>query len=791
MVGPANSKTWGLTPAVDCNWNTTAGALPDGSYTITVQIFDVAGNSAYGTPRTVTVDNNAPTPFTHVNFTEASPNLYWNGTPGTPIWYDPDVGANFTVRMSAADAGVGMQHVSFPSLGAGWTPAGANVPGAGPNFDFSYTYTPSPATPGSVTPIAVDNAGNPRNGTFIVNPDNTAPTGATIDVAGAIQQSTSTTITYSTGTDLESGINTWYLERNTSPLAGNNCTSWAGWTPIAASTGVPVSYTDNTLAGPGNCYEYRLVVTDRVGNSTTATDAAAFTVKVDNRAPAGSISAAPVGPISGNNVGFTGNATDDETGVQKIKVDYSGPSAGNMCDNVVPVAGVWNCSWDTLARAPGLYTLTLRVTDLAGNWYETQRTVMVDNTGPTIVSLAFNDGGSTFAHAIGSTAYFNPAGAGTIRVDVDANDGAGSGMKEIVYPGLVFAPWGPGGTDSVAPYEWPYAWASHPAGTANPGAKTVNAVDNANNVTTAPFSIVEDALPPAGVTLDVTPQVRNTAGTIITFLNGSDGQSGLRERRLQRERTAYANGVCVGPWTGMANLGLVNPVSSYNDTTIQNGFCYRYQIVVTDNVNNVTTVADPDVVSMDDTRPVGFINNTPVGPVSGDNVSITGAADDGGSRVAKVDVRYKNGPAATPSGVICLNPTPLAPPAPASSTTWGSPAHTDCLWDTLTLGLVDGMYTLEIIVTDVAGNASIPYTRLIQVDNQPPLVTFNSFSEGTNLDYQHWAGGPSTTMYYNPAFGGSFDVRIDVNDGGGTGAQRVDFVDPGAAAPAIHVKVSA
>jgi len=67
--------------AWSCNWNTAVGALPDGLYTITLQVQDVAGNlNAAPITRTIMIDNTAPI-TTFDSFTEgANPQFqYWSG----------------------------------------------------------------------------------------------------------------------------------------------------------------------------------------------------------------------------------------------------------------------------------------------------------------------------------------------------------------------------------------------------------------------------------------------------------------------------------------------------------------------------------------------------------------------------------------------------------------------------------------------------------------------------------------------------------------------------------------
>jgi len=175
-------------------------------------------------------------------------------------------------------------------------------------------------------------------------------------------------------------------------------------------------------------------------------------------------------------------------------------------------------------------------------------------------------------------------------------------------------------------------------------------------------------------------------------------------------------------------------------------------------VQNQAVYSSPNEVKVDRTLPTGTISGTPVGPVGGTIVPLTGTSTDLESGVQKVDLTF-TGPA---SGAVCNNP-----PTP---TAWS------CAWDT-TVGVPDGLYTLTLTITDLAGNTNAT-TRTIVVDNNPPTTGFNSFVELTNPQYM-WSAPATTTMFFNPAFTGSFMVKADAADGG-AGVDRVDFPALGA-----------
>jgi len=224
--------------------------------------------------------------------------------------------------------------------------------------------------------------------------------------------------------------------------------------------------------------------------------------------------------------------------------------------------------------------------------------------------------------------------------------------------------------------------------------------------------------------------------------------------QAQRAVSPYVNGVCTG-YGAWANIGGANPGASYTDSTLVDGFCYMYQYLVRDNVDNLATYTSANEVRRDNTAPFGTINAAPAGPIGGAANSITGTSGDTFSGVQKVDVKY-SGPM---SGPICL--------APASPTAW------TCNWNTI--GLTDGLYTITLEVTDNAGTReTAAINRAIIVDNNPPIASFASFAPSAGAGFQHWAGGASTTLFFNPTQTGSTIIAINASDAG-TGMNRVQF----------------
>jgi hypothetical protein len=197
---------------------------------------------------------------------------------GTTVFTNPQSGltGGFTVTSAATDAESGVQNVSFPSLGAGYSGGGTDTTSP---YTGTYTWSGSSATssgPKSVT--ATNGAGGQTTSTFTVTPDTTPPSVPTPTVANGYVGSTTLPVTLGAATDSGSGLNaaTLVLQRDTVALNGGQCSFTSTWTTVTLSGG------NDTLTN-GNCYRYRQIQSDNVGNQTTS--GTSNTVKIDTTVP--------------------------------------------------------------------------------------------------------------------------------------------------------------------------------------------------------------------------------------------------------------------------------------------------------------------------------------------------------------------------------------------------------------------------------------------------------------------------------------------------------------------------
>lgn len=222
-------------------WNTTLYSQT--THTLTVVVRDGANppNITTSSPRTVTVDNTAPT---GVAITSPGQGAHVGGT---------------AVTVTATASDTNMHSVQFKRDGVD-----LGAPDTTPPYTVVWNTTLVPDGPHVLTAVARDIAGNPttsidRN----VTVDNTAPTGVvmTAPAPGATVAGTVTLSANATGADLvqfqRDGVNLLPIDR----------------------TGPPYSISWNSTTVPDGLHTLRAVASDYAGNPTTSLS---ITVNVNN-----------------------------------------------------------------------------------------------------------------------------------------------------------------------------------------------------------------------------------------------------------------------------------------------------------------------------------------------------------------------------------------------------------------------------------------------------------------------------------------------------------------------------
>ncbi len=397
------SVTWASQPA-------------DGPYVIVARATDNAGNTTDSSPVAVTVDNT--TPVHALTLTSGSGAYLAGGT----LYFRGDAAGSFILGDALTDATSGPANVGYPSIATvGWTHSPETIT-SGPSFASStFSWTPSPSTPSGYTVTGHDLAGNSATQPLTFVSDTAPPAGGSVTYPGGYTTVASVPVSLDDGTDLQSGVDTTssgseLLQRASASLANGSCGAFGAYTTIATHPGS--GPTDNGVAS-GNCYRYRYVVLDRVGNAATSTSGTV--VKVDTDAPNAFSLSAPaagfVGPSS--NVSATSVDTGG-SGMAELELRYC---AGATCSFAAGTAigspgsgGSISRAWDLSTLTDGAsYTLVARATDAAGNTTDSApTTVTLDKSSPVTIDDA--PSGSQSAPV---TVTLSASDAGRVRRRVD------------------------------------------------------------------------------------------------------------------------------------------------------------------------------------------------------------------------------------------------------------------------------------------------------------------------------------------------------------------------------------
>jgi hypothetical protein len=359
-------------------------------------VTDQAGNSATYTSPDIKVDTTAP----------AAPALGFSAfantsVTGTTLYYRPDAASGaVTLTATSSDADSGVASYGFPALGSGWT----STPGATGVTTYSYS-APNPTAPsGSQNVTATNHAGQASAaGAFTVASDATPPAGGTITYSNGYVTSAPVSVSFTPGSDGGSAINaaSGVLQRGTASLAGGVCAGIVTFATIAVSPTSP--YSDGGVSS-GQCYQYRYLISDAVGNQATYTNA--NVLKLDTQGPTHAFSlASPIvgASLSGTTLYYKGNAA----GSFKLVDTLTDPSGVVSATFPAIATTGWTHAVETVATpAGGPFTSTtfswiatptnpagfaVSALDNATNSSSTGITFASDTTAPTGGSVSYTD----------------------------------------------------------------------------------------------------------------------------------------------------------------------------------------------------------------------------------------------------------------------------------------------------------------------------------------------------------------------------------------------------------------
>ncbi len=260
VCGAFGSYTLAATDPASSTTNVVVGGF---CYRYQYVVADSVGNTTTYTSGDVKVDTTAPA-APSLSFGSFS-NTWWDGVSAFVYYRAAAPTGSFTVTASSTDFDSGIASYTFPAaFGTNWTA----TPGALGVMTYSWSGAPAAVTAKTIS--ATNNATKASGASAAFTPTNdvTAPGAGSVTYPDTTTASTSVNVGFTTGTDSGSGVGTRLLQRASAPYSGT-CGAFTSFSTIA--TNPPASSYNDTVPSTSTCYMYQYVVSDNVGNQTTAT----------------------------------------------------------------------------------------------------------------------------------------------------------------------------------------------------------------------------------------------------------------------------------------------------------------------------------------------------------------------------------------------------------------------------------------------------------------------------------------------------------------------------------------
>jgi hypothetical protein len=512
--------------------------------------------------------------------------------------------------------------------------------------------------------VVTDRAGNSETATVATRRvDNTKPTAGLTDPGANLRSTVTLT---GTATDAGSGVASVAFERSAAGSGGP-------WTAIGTDTdgadGWSASF-DTAAAGDG-LYDLRVVVTDRAGNSETATVA---TRRVDNTAPTTGHDA-PGGPAASDvTVTLTPNDSGSGASATQHRVD----------------GGPWQSGTSVLIPAPsdhsndGSHTIEFYSTDAAGNVEGIQSaTVVIDTLG-----------------AAGAPADPGSFLRGVVTLEASPADTSGIVSVEFQFSPAGMEAWAAVGTDLVAPYS--VTWDTTTVGNGQYDLR-VRVVDGAGNITTTNLpslpKVVDNASPTGSVTAPAASAY--VSGTVTVSASASDTPvaSAISSVEFQVKPSGASEFGSLGTDTS-------SPYTASWDTSAVPDGPAELRVVVTDVAGNPAFTSAARTVNVDNDAPTLEFTH-PSADISGTvTLNASGSGD-------LASVTFQRSPVGANSWTAIATDT-SAPFQAGFDTT----------------AVSDGQYDLRAVGTDGSGNTGASPTRTLRVDNTAPAGSMSQPQNG-------------------------------------------------------------
>ncbi|MGK3111585.1 Ig-like domain-containing protein [Candidatus Pantoea formicae] len=710
------------TVGADGTWSFTTPALSNGAHSLTVTVTDAAGNVSSATdPFNFSVTADLPPATTTLEITDDTGSTLAQLGNGA---YTHD---STPVLSGLATAG------AVITLYDGETVLGSVVAGA----DGQWVFTPAALADGSHAFHAsiTDASGTTQSDTITINIDTVAP-----DAASDLQldnDSGSTVVPIAAGGDTND--NTPTLSGTAEP--GSVVTIRDGDTVLGSVTvGSNGSWQFTSPTLNDGAHSLTTTVTDPAGNVSAPSSPIDFTV--DTGVPAAATGLTVTDDVNGTQVLTSGAVTDDNTPTLAGQAEPG--TVVSVYDNntllgTVTVGADGSWSFTTAALSNGAHSLTVTVTDAAGNVSQpttafdltvdaalppaTSSLEVIDDTGSTLVQLA--DGASTHDNT--------PTLSGL----------AGANDTITLYNGDVII----GNTTADANGQWQFDTSNLPDGTY---AFKATATDGAGVSTDSPvITITIDTLAPAAATnLQLTNDDGSTPVAVAAGGATNDITPVLSGNAEPGSTVTILDGTTV---LGTATVGQ-DGTWSFTTPTLTDG-SHSLTTTVTDPAGNVGPASNPFTFTVDSQPPAA------AGDLQLSNNSGSTIVPIASGGTTNADQPVLSGTAEPGSTVTISDGTEVL-----GSVTVGANGS----WSFTSPVLQDGSHSLTTTVTDAAGNIGPISTPInFSVDTTPPAVIGDLVVSDNVGDQQGELASNDTTDDNTPTLSGTTEAGalVSIYDG--------------------------
>ncbi len=551
----------------------------------------------------------------------SKPTLYFNpSSAASGTW-------RLTASMSQSPSSGYRTPLTFSAIAGGWT--SSNYTESGLDIYQDYTWTTAGATGNANTTVDITYGnGQAAQCTVAVLADSASPVGSSLDYGTVyVGQDTAKTIDLklTRGRDLASGIDetSWSVYKSVGTLAGDTCSDYSSFTAVPASelqyttvndqvTGISIAIDQDADYASGRCYKFQLRVSDMVGNTASVTSSGE--VKIDLTAPnCGATWQPDPSPWKNTAVGQTFELLDSIDALTTMSASY------------------YSCTTEASSSA----TCWVDIADVAGNTARCQSPAnRIDLANPDVTCGLVSGTGTQYLISDKNLLYYNPAkGSGTFRVVATADEQPRSGIAYAYFPALAgsnehYATQSASVTTPTV-FTRDYAWSS--TSTRSSENELVWVTYGNYNSNTCSVSVIADSTAPAGSA----PKYKNIKYGIpgardvklgITAADFADDGAGLATLEIQRIKgTLGTDNVCTD-WQDWGSSDMVsfgaNDYTSYGsgimsvNDDLQDMSCYRYRVVATDRVDNVSIFTAENVIMVNSNLPEIYI--TSVTPTADD-----------------------------------------------------------------------------------------------------------------------------------------------------------------------------